>query len=553
MPSADNALVSPILIEWGNVEAMSDRYLPEYFVNTPNVQESCRDDTWIISGEKGSGKTALKRVFAEESFGYSTKFHKVINIDFQVARLTTIEPLLDNIIKSTGATSLDLLINYWEFILITETAKHIHKHDTPLRLPSHPNDAVASLILQYFHNLSKSSIIDGFQSIAEFAWTFFEEKKATPNLGVQPSSVGNENFKSARKNIMEFPLDQDAFISIQDQIIDVIKKAGKPVLLVLDGFDGVINAKQAASPHIQTIFIGLVEAVLTIKRDPELSKCLKIKALIPYDRYLALNPPTCKDPIRDMDKIRSLNHSIHWTKADLKDFVAKRISVSLNTYFSTEDALCRILPKHIINETYGLAENTFDYVLRHTLWRPRHVQEHFLAMTKALRLASVDKAGVIEEHHVRGCISAQSIEMVKCFIEEYAIDHPNIGDFIDKFKGISNVMPFKKFALIVENFIHDFGQDDKWQVLQKIDCLYKMGFFGYLRKLLPKKSFVSLNDNVYLPPQTLNKHQIYWDFYYRSNIFVPVVREPQSDSTVGIHPIFFDYCGMVAHKKFIVG
>lgn len=141
------------------------------------------------------------------------------------------------------------------------------------------------------------------------------------------------------------------------------------------------------------------------------------------------------------------------------------------------------------------------------------------------------------------------------FIEEYSIDHPNISHFIRMFNNQPNIMPYSDFTEILKGAISRFDGSNKWSgkngFNQKLEALYRMGFFGIVQEI--DEGAMIPPDIEYLPPAKLHGRRYYMDFYYRSNPVGAVHLRVPNEALVAIHPILTNHCNMRPHPTMIVG
>jgi hypothetical protein len=74
-----------------------------------DVKACLKDDIWIVSGEKGSGKSAMKRAIMEK---YSSHYSMISTIDFDAL---TFRPIYENIVglaQATGISKTMVLSNH---------------------------------------------------------------------------------------------------------------------------------------------------------------------------------------------------------------------------------------------------------------------------------------------------------------------------------------------------------------------------------------------------------------------------------------------------------
>lgn len=176
--------------------------------------------------------------------------------------------------------------------------------------------------------------------------------------------------------------DEKALQSTYQVCVDALSEAKAWVIVILDKFDTILDLfkKPEEDRYFfhQTIATSLLELAYSEDvRKEEISGCLPnphvlIKILFPEDLYSTLKP-------RDLQKYDQHAIELRWTKVALELFLAKRISRLIDMPIRKPEDKRIILQKMfnhtIFNTFYKRDENTVDYVLRHSLFKPRDIQE----------------------------------------------------------------------------------------------------------------------------------------------------------------------------------
>ena len=239
-----------------------------------------------------------------------------------------------------------------------------------------------------------------------------------------------------------------------------------------------------------------------------------------------------------------MHTSIRWNAETLKEFVEKRIAITSGIKSGSFETLWRqIFPETIYNTYYKLEESSFDYILRHTMLRPRQLQIHLSHLASRYRGLPIDPSMVPKS------VADSSRMLAKYFIDEYNLDHPNLERFILMFEQKGNVMEFKNFRDIVAAALKRYnGVEHGVDVDEKIDVLYTMGFFGVIRF---QESGDYLQDQNYYPP-TRESRRHHVDFFFRK-AFTKVSSRLDDQSLVAIHPMFSEYANLKMHGSLIIG
>jgi hypothetical protein len=341
--------------------------------------------------------------------------------------------------------------------------------------------------------------------------------------------------------VIQYPTDKGNFLKLVEEFNKYTQSQNIRILVILDGFDTLcIDAQQRE--HIHLVFSALAEAVHDLYRDQRFQKGnLVIKALIPHDRFISMQ-------LRDMDKIREVHLPIRWDHNLLRQFVTRRLNVSLGNTLPFEKSWQEVVPEKIENSHYKIDELSFDYIMRHTMWRPRQFQQHLV------HLGRMYPNTVIDSGRLQSGVGASCQLLVQDFIQEYRIDHPNLDHFIRLFRRKPNIIPYSDFADIVKFALSRFESSKRWILEDKIEALFTIGFFGFLqfRSDDHQPEPPHFRDK-YRPPRKSGVKPYCCVFYYSQSSHQPVLPRLESDTKIALHPIFFDYCEQEPDSSFIVG
>jgi hypothetical protein len=310
------------------------------------------------------------------------------------------------------------------------------------------------------------------------------------------------------------------------------------VIVILDGFDRLFPDPDLRK-HVQQVFAGLVEAVYSLSIRADFEGRLVVKALIPHDRFVSMQ-------LRDMDKIRGTHKAIRWDMPLLKQFLARRINLLLGARSEDFQMLwTTILPEYVENSTYRLRESSFEYILRHTMWRPRHFQSHLN------KIKSKYPGQVIDQNMLKAAVTESCVDTTRDFILEYQVEHPHMEQFIMMFKRRRNILSFNEFGEIVKRALKNYDAPGYWQFDEKIEALYKIGFFGLVQSRPARHQTQA--PSRYTPPRKPTVDPYWCNFYYSSVVPQPILPLLENDSLIAIHPMFFEYCLQEADPDRIVG
>lgn len=521
-------------IDWGPTDADApDRLFTEKFVEPIEVKQLLHPKYCIVTGEKGSGKTALRQALLQK---YKGNYSGIVDMDFNALEYPAIVLNLNQLAQVTNIPRLSMLTHYWQYVLLVQCMKEfLLRVDDGTHLDY-------SLVRNYLekNHLIEASYLRMFLNLITKCWSFVDsytrpsEHKGFPDMPFLPSNLAPE----VVDQIKDFPMLNPEFVTACSSFDKCLKAHKQHYLIILDGFDRFEN-REAIRSDVNLIFESLVEAVYALSISPTWSTQLEIKALIPHDRFLNIR-------LRDSDKFGERQRSIKWTYVGLQEMLARRARLhSKLSQISEFDKIWReLLPERIENPYYHIEEYSYDYLLRHTMHRPRQLQMHLQMLGEHYQ----DQ--VIEPHMLARIVKQSCRKIAKYYIDEYYIDHPRLDMFIARFHDKFNILAFQEFRSIVEDAISRYSIQG-WTVEAKIDTLYEMGFFGVLHEIAEHHL---LNDDEcrYLPPRKAGIKPYRVMFYYK-NPRSRIVNRLNDRSRIAIHPMFFDYADMKPDPDLIVG
>lgn len=296
--------------------------------------------------------------------------------------------------------------------------------------------------------------------------------------------------------------------------VECLKKylrASKPFVVFIDGLDKELE-RYVADPEIIFFFIrALVETVLELHQDPSFRERLILKAFIPTDIYNKV-----KVDIRDIDTVRLHVEEIQWDDKKLYELLCKRLIVAMRIkrhgeYSQDYDyAWHRVFPSKVhTRPSYKSSElrTTFDYLVEHTLHRPRDL---IVLCNFIFRLAQErvqDEKAKIDSDIVNDAIERFTAETPEVVCLEYNYRRPNVKNLIMHFQGKDqSQFTYDTFEKIVEQYLVE--NELTWHPYEVIRDLYEMGFIGaiYIREdpINPKMKHASEYYSYSEPSMSIN-------------------------------------------------
>lgn len=517
-------------VNWGPSDALKcDKQFSQKWIEPPSVKVCLLKENWLISGEKGSGKSAIRRALKEI---YVDKYLCAPVVDFDNI---TFRALYENLLELAKATKLSktvTLSHYWQYAMIIELIVACA-------------NAKPEVYGKFLNRLPVSQagipLSERLLRVLEDAWNKIDnytgqrQRKRVAGTSVRANLLASSGLSAkVLADLSQFPLGK-AFVEIQKNFFSTLEERKDQVVLIFDGFDTLRN-DGAPADAVRLIFDSLVNAVQAISAYQDLPSGIGIKAFIPHDRYLSLS-------LRDFDKVDTMHIAIRWNETSLQEFLKKRLELTPKLGGGMFLNLWRqVMPDKVSNYHYKLEEDSFDYLLRHTMMRPRQLQIHLEHLASAFHDQIVDPSGIPKS------ISESSKALATHFINEFKTDHPHLDGFIGSLHRKDNVLEFRELRKIVSDAFRRYQDtEDIQKIEQKINALYAMGFFGIVH-------FIQLGEvvgDMYCPP-TKESNRHYVDFFFK-NPHPTISSTLKDESVIAFHPIFVDYANLKPHPTLIVG
>lgn len=515
-------------IEWGPVDANArDPNFLKKYIEESNFKNLLSKGIPIVTGDKGSGKSALVQGLNKK---HKQEYTHFVNFSFDDDIAT--DAIVSNIYKVCETASIDklkLMAGSWEYAILISCMKEVVEG---VKLPTITEKAIISYLKA--ENVIQKSLTDVLIDSAIKIWGIIEKYTAneTTSQSDQYPGVFSPDLMSEIRNL---PLSNLKFIKIKKLFVKYISDKNLKILVTLDNLDMLRVESIDHKTNIDLIFYGLVHSVYKIATSDELGENIFPKAVVPYDIWISVN-------MRDRDKYDPYCKKISWTKGSLMSFLRQRISVSLNseTSLSVDMILNEVFQNNIFNDHVGIEEKTFDYILRHTLYRPRHFQIH-------LSIFSQDYEGKVATGELlRRSIEKSSKLIVGYWLEEHFLNHPRLKQIIKSFRHKSNILEYGVLYDFMGKVLLHMGLSN-YSVTTKLNQLYLLGFLG-LKVEVDIKNGLDVQQQPrkpYIEPYTCQ-------FQYS---------HPNSTITDGlsnnvefvIHPLFVDYCELRPSRELLIG
>ena len=489
-------------VDFGNCIAEKDSdMLDKAFIETPYIKDALLDEKRLIVGRKGVGKSAivehLKRTNGDNCLVFRPRD----------LRFTEFQSFYELSLKYKDLDSSSLLQYVWEIIILGMVMGNVTSDKYNLS----PEAKTMRAFYSQYGN--------GEEDFIGRVLTYIEKSLRNAPAGVK---IISDILSHSRKG-----KDIDtSFKKAKEALKNYLSKREERLLVLIDNIDERWVSENAISTSIIKALVQMTRELSPYEFSPNLI----IKCFIPMDMAEeALQT-------RHEDKTYPEVCEIKWTRDTLLQLIGARIAISCNLRrgkdFITNYQYCweRIFSKSGYN-LLGKFEESFDYILRHTLYRPRDIIrycDHLVKETlKQDENSDLVPFNLIQKHLVE--LAKDSIRFLKSEFNA-KIEKKIMEEIITEFVGLSNILTYDDFIAICEICT-------KWKKTctqnEIANLLYEIGFIGAIlieptSRTLPKPS--------------------------RKFVFSFAERDQNLRRSVGlcIHPLFYEYLSIEANTEIIV-
>lgn len=470
---------------FGDIDASVEKEkenLRKCFINTQIFNQVTDSEIYILRGFKGSGKTALL-----QRLSMCGKICDECNLDLKFCdsgKFGIIYIDADEILtKFSGLavsehTQFDLELAWLNLLKIVSYERVIIDHG----------------------NSESKQQLKALHDLEEFRNTR-SEKLADVALGILASALTQgggdaQQFAGRFLRIIEDP--EGKFNKVERSAIKLLQSdIGMKYCVVFDGFDHIpLENKTAAIKFVteltySMITFGYKYNFLRERINKVPNVCLKI--FLPEDFAITAE-------IRDNIKYMNRSEVLKWKTTDLKKFITVRTYEILKKYkkglkldFAQKnmDHIWKMMFGDVIeNQHYKIKgirsqedtfiqEDTFRYILRHTLYRARDLQiigEQIIKHADEINGFENEQEFAtflpVHPESIRTGVNRGSRELVKRLFDEFAL--MDLAGMVNQFKTSSNIFDYEYLRDKVEGYSGINNQP----IDKKIQLLYKVGLIG---------------------------------------------------------------------------
>jgi hypothetical protein len=467
------------------VKLLKDRYC-DYFLGTaPFNLQSVREDSYLIIGRRGSGKTALSRYFGFQK-------HVPAGTCIDVDEPAVFQKILGEIARHDGEAreiAIPRLVRMWELVfwsVIFRELKDLHPAIATACFLGHTPSSVSTFIRDVIKHLLSFLTRDQGGAVAQ---------------GLE-DLIADERIRKARDLVLEHSRRSPIFVAV-----DTLEQYN-----VRD--DAMMRATAA-----------LVQCAAAFNIDYA-SRGVHLKVFMSGEVFphlkegVILNPlKSVRNPLYLLWRPKDLLRLLCWR---YYKFLEDRALLPPRTpdidWESHRDVLERMwqpfFGEHLTNGR-GLQERTFPYVLRHTQMRPRQL----ILLCNGIARRSRDNGSLprIRGEDVVAALRAGEGELASEVINSYVSLYPRVGQIVDALMGIDMMFEGRELDRRAK---HSSSQWPKGEYSPSNfrQLVAELGIVGRVRTRDDQAGFVAA------------------DFEYASSERLPL---GVHDSCV-VHPMFFE-------------
>lgn len=437
----------------GDVSADSEEHLPELFVECSELKLILNDKSNIIYGSKGAGKTTLRRALCE-LHGDRYYHHYVINL--KDLAFSPVYSALD-VLRGAGKLEIPTLarstwLNVLAMYCIESVSEAVRGREGHTVLQREVGEFFIRRGLQQREPSSRilRQIEIFFDRIAELAGA-----PGIPDVLTEPQL----------RVLRDLHSDSELAYLLRKSS-ELVSESGKRIVVCLDGFDTIVDHTPDSR---RAIFAGLIDAILTLSTDDAVKRSFCFKAFLPYE--IANDAHAL---VWDIDKYPDFITNVRWDTVEFERFVCKRLQPFARSKSGDFNAIWNeVMPSHVPNASHGGSEKSFEYILRHTLHRPRQVLWQLQVIFN--KWDDRHSRRRIDPSFVPQCVSETNKKLSQYAIAQLSHKHPEIREFMRSWHGSPCTMRAADFCGRLRKIFAVTTDDEENELFND---LYDLGVFG---------------------------------------------------------------------------
>jgi hypothetical protein len=484
----------------GPLDAADDPHFKDNFVPQDEIYALATSQSHIVYGAKGVGKTALCRAITE--LDRDTYFASGI-IDLNTLSFERVHTELEKLKDATGEATLALARATWTNVIVMYFLELVKNHrSTRGTLAAKIDDLLRA---EYFSARSASTrLLNQVERI-------FQRLGAIGLYG----DFGRDNYgvtETKRMAVDQFP-PSETFREILEAACKIVVASHRSVAVCIDGFDSIVDHEADSR---KAIFAGLVDAIYRLAGDPLLRRTLCVKAFLPKELTHEARKINW-----DADKFLYNTRQVQWTQDTLQEFLAKRLSRLLKAKKTDFDGIWHeFMPRTVHNAVHKLDEDSFQYILRHTQFRPRQLLFHMQSILD--RWDHKSKVFKVDSSLIPSTVAASNKLLAELAVNQLEYSLPGISTFMRSFGGLTSTISYSECYSKIARM---FEKTAAVEVRGIFEELFDFGVLGVARRSGVADGGATVRVR----------------FSYAGKGVISV--NAAEDDIVAVAPMFQDYCG----------
>lgn len=414
--------------------------LIDYFVESEAYANVCSGKKTVVLGNRGSGKSAIFKVFAERERRAGSLVIELSPDDYSYEMLSkTITPEQKGSWAKQGAYTAA-----WKYLIFVMVMKTLIKQGSKFK------SGPAAKIYNYLRDNFK-----GEQDSPISVLISYLKRIEGIKIGSWEASIKTKELS----NLYQL----EEISDLLPALVELCQR--KKVIVLIDELDRGWDSSEDAKAFVA----GLFQASVSIN---ELSPSLRVYVSLRRELYDSI--PSLYE---DAQKYRDIIEIITWDERSLLELVAKRIKYALKDLSSAEDKECW---NAVFAETLDYrGSKSFNYLIDRTLYRPREII-HFCSYS--LEESHKTHSWPINYSVISNAELTYSEDRTKDIAAEYKFQYPGLLNVFEVFRGRAYTFNRDDLELLCLGITTgEFKTDGSpWLINQEpellIEILWRIGF-----------------------------------------------------------------------------
>lgn len=441
----------------GPLDADGDKDFRSHLVHQEQWMVIVSPESNIVYGSKGVGKTALRRTLTELE---KDKFFATCTINIDKLSFQRLHADLDRLGETTGDEVMSLARAMWQNVIAVSFLEALHD-----RVPENTEfrEKVTAILHdeQFTGRDVRNRILNQVQRFVE----------RLGRIGMEEDPVSEYGTLEVRRMAVDRFPPTVAMEKLLAEAREIVASSGKPVVICIDGFDSIVDHLPESR---KAVFAGLIDAIYRLSKDQFFSEVLCVKAFLPKELT-----HEARSVVWDADKFLYNTFYLHWDDESLREFIFKRLFAHARSgkRADFDTVWHEFMPTVVRNDTHGIDESSFSYILRHTQFRPRQLLFHVQTILDNWDLKP-NSPFRVDGSFIPSTIAATNRTLAELAVKQLEYARPGVSSFVRSFGGGTNTITY---ADCFSKIARMFGVDPVAN-REIFDELFDFGVIGVARR-----------------------------------------------------------------------